>query len=312
MAKSRKEKELKDQPPLVPTSSSPRQGKTSTPPKDSQQNESSGGSLPSSQRREINWLKDSHMLPEVYPDARIMTFGYPTTLIHSDTVETSPADALVQIARGLLQQLNMARNLSTSNSGQPIIFIGHRFGGVVIEKALVLAREENFHQILQSTVGLIFLSTPFLDNEASLRRAGIGKTNRVQQILSRFSLPSTFYGPVSSTSGKPAEPTAGSAQDGSIPGSVGDIPGPSEPAMLSPVPSIVAKSIKSDRSGPAQPLDSERDPKMSTDLFNKFIQTVKAENIRMTCFVNGTETSTTDLQVSDLYFNVASDYLDEN
>jgi len=161
---------------------------------------------PSTPHNEVNWLKDPHMLPQVYPKARIMTFGYPTTL---PSPKMPPADILLQIAKELLRELEEARGSLSRASRRPIIFIGHRFGGLVIEQAVVLASEvicndtlksscdvtskpthgnsseptynniskpthvkvsnsknvdssESKHDdILKSTVGIIFLSTPF-------------------------------------------------------------------------------------------------------------------------------------------------------
>ncbi|KAF8535854.1 hypothetical protein BDD12DRAFT_692879, partial [Trichophaea hybrida] len=82
--------------------------------------------------KEVNWLKDSDMLPAAHPEARIMTFGYPRTL---ESRDVSPADGLILIAKALLRQLSKKRSPLSCNSRRPIIFIGHSFGGIVIENA---------------------------------------------------------------------------------------------------------------------------------------------------------------------------------
>jgi hypothetical protein len=132
------------------------------PPNDKQLNQAFSGLPSNSSSKEVNWLKDPNMLPAAHPEARIMSFGYSTTL----GGDKSPADALSQIAKQLLQHLGEKRSTLSCNSQRPIIFIGHRFGGIVIEKALALAAADERHvvlkecDILNSIVGVIFLSTP--------------------------------------------------------------------------------------------------------------------------------------------------------
>ena len=116
------------------------------------------------------------MLPKSFPHARIMRFDYgrkPRS--HSLEIRT-------EAAKRLLNALAKDRKDSLRFPPRPILFIGHSFGGVVIQTALVLAEQEKQAtyvprsnddfvdrlsqrevraEILNATVGVIFLATPF-------------------------------------------------------------------------------------------------------------------------------------------------------
>jgi pimeloyl-ACP methyl ester carboxylesterase len=119
------------------------------------------------------------MLPDAVPHARIMVFQYSTTTASlGQNVEVS--EILAQIAQELLDDLGEKRQ---DAAGRPIIFIGHSFGGVVIERALVLAGEEEWKDILDSTIGLVFLGTPFRGSEAAVRRAELEDCKKLSKFI---------------------------------------------------------------------------------------------------------------------------------
>lgn len=72
----------------------------------------------------VNWLKD--FLPKQMPHARIMSFGYNSTVLFSK----SAAD-IGTYAEQLLEDLISYRGLFMS---RPIIFICHSLGGIVVKK----------------------------------------------------------------------------------------------------------------------------------------------------------------------------------
>jgi hypothetical protein len=84
-----------------------------------------------------------------------MIFSYDSTYYG----QTAIAQRLSLIAEQLLRELISSRSQCRR---RPILFVGHCFGGIVIEKALVLAklRIEEYGMILQSTAGAVFLGTP--------------------------------------------------------------------------------------------------------------------------------------------------------
>ncbi|TVY38557.1 Protein SERAC1 [Lachnellula occidentalis] len=103
------------------------------------------------------WLRD--ILPSRLPGSRIFSFGYPTTGTHG---------SIKDIARNLLENLKGER-YEKENHNRPIIFIGHSMGGIVVKKALVLARDPNegYKQILDSVAGIMFLATPHRGSETT-------------------------------------------------------------------------------------------------------------------------------------------------
>lgn len=129
-------------------------------------------------RNEVRWLQDLNMLPKAFPKARIYRYGYqwnPGTLedINNKTTHKFLSDLID------MRKQNQDR--------KPILFIGHGYGGIVIESALNSAKKHwnqkseievtpdksppssdisysDYQDITSSTVGVIFLATPFRPN----------------------------------------------------------------------------------------------------------------------------------------------------
>lgn len=101
------------------------------------------------------WLRD--LLPEDIPDARIMTFGYDSTVAFSNSVARIEDKAL-----DLLNRLGGQRDKNTDR--RPVVFICHSLGGIVVKKALILAHERAsdpaFKDILVNTKAVAFLGVP--------------------------------------------------------------------------------------------------------------------------------------------------------
>lgn len=84
----------------------------------------------------VNWLKD--LLPQALPRAHIRTFNYA-----SGWFKDAPKENLRDIASRLLSSLLAERsdseaNARNSKASQPIIFIGHSFGGLVVQQVMSL------------------------------------------------------------------------------------------------------------------------------------------------------------------------------
>ncbi|KAI9698517.1 MAG: hypothetical protein M1836_004098 [Candelina mexicana] len=104
------------------------------------------------QHEDVNWL--SQLLPNAIPSARIRCFDYDSRWIGQDL----PKQRLTLIAEQLLD----AFHHSVIHPDRPVIFIGHSFGGIVIEKALVLANSDGskYQHLIKVTAGVVFLGTP--------------------------------------------------------------------------------------------------------------------------------------------------------
>ncbi|KAI1109378.1 hypothetical protein F5Y14DRAFT_30227 [Nemania sp. NC0429] len=111
----------------------------------------------------FNWLQE--LLPaelgSVQLPCRVMTFNY-----DSKWFMDAPQQRLSNISDNLLTSLRNARDKAMS---RPLIFIGHSFGGNLIEQAIVSAcRQGSEHTtIAESTVGVIFLGTPHRGSRAA-------------------------------------------------------------------------------------------------------------------------------------------------
>ncbi|KAI1085951.1 P-loop containing nucleoside triphosphate hydrolase protein [Rostrohypoxylon terebratum] len=108
----------------------------------------------------VNWLQDSDMLPAAVPSARIYTYDW-----NAKVFDNAPVQTLLGHADYLLGLVAAERG----TSDRPIIFIASCFGGLVLAEAICRAAQEGskYRQILRSTVGIVFLATPFFGTDAA-------------------------------------------------------------------------------------------------------------------------------------------------
>ncbi|KAK0623518.1 hypothetical protein B0T14DRAFT_425965 [Immersiella caudata] len=100
------------------------------------------------------------MLPAALPKARIFTYDWNANYFADAPVQTllGHADTLLGlIAEGRVSQM------------RPIIFIASCFGGLILAEAINRAAQEGsaYRHILLSTVGILFLATPFHGSDAA-------------------------------------------------------------------------------------------------------------------------------------------------
>ncbi|RDW64629.1 hypothetical protein BP6252_10280 [Coleophoma cylindrospora] len=107
-----------------------------------------------------NWLADSDMLPAAIPEARIFTYDW-----NANYFKDAPVTRLLGHADTLLA---LVRERLCPDS-RPIIFIGSCFGGLILAQAIIRASEDKspYESILRSTVGAVFLATPFRGSDAA-------------------------------------------------------------------------------------------------------------------------------------------------
>jgi hypothetical protein len=104
-------------------------------------------------------------LPEDFPTARIMTYGYDSHISHFFKGPATQSHILAQ-GRDLLNRLERCRRDAEFRPIQrPIIFIAHSLGGIIVKEALrqskgAVGYQENQADIYQSTRAIIFLGTP--------------------------------------------------------------------------------------------------------------------------------------------------------
>ncbi|OJD27088.1 hypothetical protein ACJ73_01528 [Blastomyces percursus] len=112
-----------------------------------------GGSMSTWSRNDKLWLRD--FLPSTFPSARIMTFGYNANLFAD-----CASGRITDFANNLIAMLAAERQKPTEKQ-RPILFICHSMGGLVVKRALTIARNRaTGADLRQAQIGLVFLATP--------------------------------------------------------------------------------------------------------------------------------------------------------
>ncbi|KAL4879778.1 hypothetical protein BJY04DRAFT_208474 [Aspergillus karnatakaensis] len=118
------------------------------------------------------WLRD--FLPKQLPQARIMLFGYNSSV----TVRSSAAGVREQ-AQNLLSKLWLDRQ---NDENRPLIFVAHSLGGIIVKEALVQAKLGSTYSSIQlATYGIAFFGTPHRGSQ--LAKLGETMAKAVRAIL---------------------------------------------------------------------------------------------------------------------------------
>ncbi|KAJ5710484.1 hypothetical protein N7488_004640 [Penicillium malachiteum] len=110
----------------------------------------------------VLWPRDL-LAPEL-SDCRIMSFGYDSAIVHSDTAEVTQG-SLTNFARSLCGSLTTVRNTSET-ANRPILLVARSLGGLVCANAVVVLGDrgsvgDSVETIAANIKGIIFMGTPF-------------------------------------------------------------------------------------------------------------------------------------------------------
>ncbi|KAI0450701.1 hypothetical protein F5B21DRAFT_489716 [Xylaria acuta] len=122
------------------------------------------------------WPRD--LLPDIVPDARVLTFGYDTNIRHSLNGPISQ-NRLGDHATDFLSALETCRFQSTR---RPLIFIAHSLGGLLVKDMLRLSKsyensQPDRYNVYESTASLFFFGTP---------HAGADPRNPLHRVLTNI------------------------------------------------------------------------------------------------------------------------------
>ncbi|CAG8956640.1 hypothetical protein HYFRA_00011951 [Hymenoscyphus fraxineus] len=109
------------------------------------------------------WPKDD--LPKILPDARISLYIYDSSAVYGGSQAT-----FADKADELLETIRCDRE---DWEERPLILMGHSLGGILIEQALINARQnETYQHIYDATACLAFFGTPHEGGSGGMVRAG--------------------------------------------------------------------------------------------------------------------------------------------
>ncbi|KAK1656686.1 hypothetical protein BDP55DRAFT_521187, partial [Colletotrichum godetiae] len=108
----------------------------------------------------VNWLQDKNMLPTEVSNARIFTYDWPAELFETlDAEEDTIQELALRLLAGI-QARPSATNNQRSYKDRPILFVASCLGGIILAKALVMAKNE-YLPVRNATRWILFLATPF-------------------------------------------------------------------------------------------------------------------------------------------------------
>ncbi|KAK3342018.1 hypothetical protein B0T25DRAFT_511525 [Lasiosphaeria hispida] len=113
----------------------------------------------------VYWPRD--LVPDVLPDARVMTYGYDTHIRHTTFGPALSKNQVYDIAWDFLQEITAQRQNCPT---RPILFVAHSLGGIVVKEALRRSSgcymgHSHLDNVFTATVGIIFFGTPHRGSE---------------------------------------------------------------------------------------------------------------------------------------------------
>ncbi|KAF2807646.1 uncharacterized protein BDZ99DRAFT_489297 [Mytilinidion resinicola] len=125
----------------------------------------------------VFWPKD--LLPKACPEARILAFGYSSGWVRffgSVGTQGISQTTIGDHSAALLGDLAKLRDRTESNE-QPLIFVAHSLGGLVVANALSSPHGDNIgaQSVVKATRGVLFFGTPF-EGSNKARWGGIVET----------------------------------------------------------------------------------------------------------------------------------------
>ncbi|KAI9890156.1 MAG: hypothetical protein M1814_004437 [Vezdaea aestivalis] len=117
------------------------------------------------------------LLPQTTPKARILTYGYDSNIRHPLSGPVNQ-QTILDLGHNFMTELEAHRR---SDPKRRLIFVAHSLGGVVVKEALRKSEGFNqyqtrFHDIYESTTGLIFTGTPHRGSDARSLMRSIAET----------------------------------------------------------------------------------------------------------------------------------------
>jgi hypothetical protein len=102
------------------------------------------------------------LIPDDFPNLRIMTYGYDSYLTHFYKGKTNQM-TISQHAQKLLEQITNAR---AACRGRPITFVVHSLGGVLVKDMIIESgkykHQPNLQDVSKSCFAIFFFGTPHL------------------------------------------------------------------------------------------------------------------------------------------------------
>ncbi|KAL1867896.1 hypothetical protein Daus18300_006171 [Diaporthe australafricana] len=123
------------------------------------------------------------MLPKAIPSARIARFAYQSEWLGRDAIQ----QRLPLVSDQLLSSLLAHRK---SCPKRPLLFIGHCFGGIVVQKAIIIARLHNsdYGGISDAISGVVLLGTPMRGSNSQSKAAMLASVASAMKFGEKSSL----------------------------------------------------------------------------------------------------------------------------
>ncbi|KAJ6565197.1 Alpha/Beta hydrolase protein [Mycena vulgaris] len=123
------------------------------------------------------WLRDS--LPEHFPKARIITYGY-----NANVISDVSTGRIRTFAETFFERLKHERD-SEGHPNKPLVLMAHSLGGLVLKQALIVGSnraDQRYKDILDSISSVMFFGTPHQGG------SGVGPAEFVANLLHAVNL----------------------------------------------------------------------------------------------------------------------------
>lgn len=127
--------------------------------------------------RDLRNLWPKLWLPDVFPTARVLTFGYNA---HLRAKQDKTSSTIRDFASSLLFHMKYGENTAEKLGQVPIVVVAHSMGGLVIKQAVVQGHSDSeFSHIVSMINAVVFLATPHRGTDLAETLNKLGLTPKI-------------------------------------------------------------------------------------------------------------------------------------
>lgn len=163
-------------------------------------------------RTEEEYCWPQALLPGLYPNLRVMSFSYDADVTHMCGGSHVAEGNVLEYADTLLAWLRARRPDKSPEQDRPLIFFGHSLGGLVLERALLIASKgeaEWLFKLFHATVAVFVFGTPHYGSRFASLAVPLARFIRPFHFVNTDVLSDLLPAAIPKTKGKAVEESQG-------------------------------------------------------------------------------------------------------